>query len=94
VEKASKWGLTPNAFIDAMTVAVGARSVYEQRYKRYKKDGYTDEQAEALIEAEVDKINDDLPRFKRIAHVVVREREFDKTTTNKIRRFVEDNKRA
>ena len=46
VEKASKWGLTPNAFIDAMTVAVGARSVYEQRYKRYKKDGYTDEQAD------------------------------------------------
>ncbi len=56
--------------------------------------GYTAEQASALIEAEVDKINDDLPRFKRIAHVVVREREFDKTTTMKIRRFVEDNKRA
>ncbi len=56
--------------------------------------GYTDEQASALIEAEVDKINSDLPRFKRIAHVIVRNRDFDKTTTNKIRRFVEDNKRA
>ena len=55
---------------------------------------YTAEQAEALIEAEVDKINSDLPRFKRIAHVIVRDRDFDKTTTNKIRRFVEDNKRA
>ncbi|MBQ9272854.1 MAG: AMP-binding protein [Mogibacterium sp.] len=55
---------------------------------------YTPEQAEALIEAKVDKINDDMPRFKRIAHVIVREREFDKTTTLKIRRFVEDNKRA
>ena len=55
---------------------------------------YTAEQAEALIEAAVDKINNDLPRFKRIAHVIVREREFDKTTTMKIRRFVEDNKRA
>ncbi|MBE6020024.1 MAG: long-chain fatty acid--CoA ligase [Clostridiales bacterium] len=55
---------------------------------------YTPEQAEALIEAQVDKINDDLPRFKKIAHVIVREREFDKTTSMKIRRFVEDNKRA
>ena len=55
---------------------------------------YTPEQAEALIDAEVDKINSDLPRFKRIAHVIVRDRDFDKTTTNKIRRFVEDNKRA
>ena len=55
---------------------------------------YTPEQAEALIDGEVDKINSDLPRFKRIAHVIVRDRDFDKTTTNKIRRFVEDNKRA
>ena len=55
---------------------------------------YTPVQANALIEAEVDKINSDLPRFKRIAHVIVRNRDFDKTTTNKIRRFVEDNKRA
>lgn len=55
---------------------------------------YTPEQAEALIDGEVDRINSDLPRFKRIAHVIVRNRDFDKTTTNKIRRFVEDNKRA
>ena len=43
---------------------------------------------------EVDKINSDLPRFKRIAHVIVREREFEKTTTAKIKRFVDDNKLA
>lgn len=55
---------------------------------------YTSEQAEDLIETQVDKINSDLPRFKRIAHVIVREREFDKTTSMKIRRFVEDNKRS
>ena len=55
---------------------------------------YTKEQAEELLEAEVDKINSDLPRFKRIAHLIVRDREFEKTTTAKIKRFVEDNKRA
>jgi long-chain acyl-CoA synthetase len=56
--------------------------------------GYTDEQASALIEAEVDKINEKSPRFKKIAHIIIRKREFDKTTGLKIRRFVEDNKRA
>lgn len=55
---------------------------------------YTKEQAEALLEEQVDKINSDLPRFKKIAHVILREREFEKTTTAKIKRFVEDNKRA
>ena len=59
-----------------------------------ERGGFSRKQAEALIEAEVDKINSDLPRFKRIAHVIVRDRDFDKTTTNKIRRFVEDNKKA
>lgn len=53
---------------------------------------YTREQAEELLEEEVDKINADLPRFKRIAHIIVREREFEKTTTAKIKRFVADNK--
>ena len=43
---------------------------------------------------EIDKINSDMPRFKKIAHFIIREREFDKTTSLKIRRFVEDNKRA
>lgn len=47
-----------------------------------------------LIEAAVDKINSKNPRFKKIAHIIIREREFDKTTSMKIRRFVEDNKRS
>jgi len=57
-------------------------------------DAYSEEAETALIESEVERINRSQPRFKRIVHVVVRRREFDKTTTLKIRRFVEDNKRA
>ena len=57
-------------------------------------DAYSDEKVAELIEAEVDKINDKSPRFKKIAHIVIRKREFNKTTGLKIRRFVEDNKRA
>ena len=55
---------------------------------------HTDAEIEALIDAEVDKINSDLPRFKKIAHIIIRKREFDKTTALKIRRFVDDNRRA
>ncbi len=47
-----------------------------------------------FIEAEVDKINAKSPRFKKIAHIIIRKRPFDMTTSLKIRRFVEDNKRA
>ena len=55
---------------------------------------YTQEQLYELIDSEVDKINSRNPRFKKINHIIIRDREFDKTTALKIRRFVDDNKRA
>lgn len=69
------------------TVRLSAEDVEDKLGK-----DYTPEQAAELLEKEVDKINSDLPRFKRIAHVIVRDREFEKTTTSKIKRFVDDNK--
>lgn len=93
VEECMVWGgeLDPNSQFNGIHATVRLKA---EDLERALGAGYTPEQAEALLEAEVDKINNDLPRFKRIAHVIVREREFDKTTTLKIRRFVEDNKRA
>ena len=46
VETASRLGMTPNALVDAVTVAIGARSIYETKLKQYLKDGYNQEQAE------------------------------------------------
>lgn len=57
-------------------------------------ENYDDEQLEALIGREVDAINGELPLFKRVSHIVIRKREFDRTTAMKIRRFVEDNKQS
>lgn len=54
----------------------------------------TDEQVREYIERIVDTQNDTMPIFKRINHVIIRDREFNKTTGLKIRRFVEDNKWA
>ncbi len=55
-------------------------------------ENYTDEEVAALIWKEVDKLNTQLPFFKRIKKVDIRKEEFDKTTGKKIKRFVESNK--
>ena len=55
---------------------------------------YSDAELKRLIWEIVDKVNEELPLFKKIKHIIIRKREFDKTTAQKIRRFVDDNKKA
>ena len=50
------------------------------------------EKVEKLLWQEVDKINADLPFFKKIRRINIRKEEFEKTTGKKIKRFVEANK--
>lgn len=45
VEVAGRVGMSPNAFVDALTVAIGARSMYQTKLAKYKRQGYTPEQA-------------------------------------------------
>ena len=54
--------------------------------------GWTKEAAETLLWQEVDKINADLPFFKRIKKIKIRDAEFVKNTSKKIKRFVPENK--
>ena len=55
MEKAVYYGMTPNALVDAVTCAVGARAVYDTKYKQYIKAGLTEERAKekALSDAEI-----------------------------------------
>ena len=46
VKTASRLGMSPNAFVDAMTIAVGAKSIYETRRKRYLEDGLSETAAD------------------------------------------------
>lgn len=55
---------------------------------------YSKEQVTEFINREVDKVNEKLPLFKKITHVIIRDRDFNKTTTHKILRRDEDNKWA
>ena len=46
VEIASRIGMSPNAFVDALTVAIGARSMYQTKKKKYLRYGYDEETAD------------------------------------------------
>ena len=45
-EIASRIGMSPNAFVDALTVSIGAHSMYQTRLVKYKRQGYDAEVAE------------------------------------------------
>ena len=47
---------------------------------------------EKLIWSEIDKINEEQPYFKRIKKIILREEEFEKSTSKKIKRHVDANK--
>ena len=48
VERLSRWGMTPNAFIDATTVAIGSKAMYDTKRARYLRDGYSEEKADEM----------------------------------------------
>ncbi|MDY4555455.1 MAG: helicase-related protein [Prevotella sp.] len=53
--KVARAGMAPNAFVDALTVSIGAYAVYQTRKGQYLRDGYSEEQAErrAIQDAEI-----------------------------------------
>ena len=55
VQRAARWGMSPNAFVDALTVSIGAHSMYQTRLAQYLRDGYSEADAEkkAVQDAEV-----------------------------------------
>lgn len=67
-------------------------TIEEEEVKEALGEGYSPEDVEKLIWQEIDKINERLPLYKRIRKLIVRDREFEKTTGKKIKRFVEDNR--
>ncbi len=55
-------------------------------------EDYTDESVIALLWKEIDRVNMELPFFKKIKKIDFRKEEFEKTTAKKIKRYVESNK--
>lgn len=46
VEIASRIGMSPNAFVDALTVAIGSHAIYKTKKDKYLRYGYDEETAE------------------------------------------------
>jgi long-chain acyl-CoA synthetase len=57
-------------------------------------ENYTADQEEQLVSDIVDRVNESVPVFMKINHFIIRDRDFDKNSAMKIKRFSEDNKRA
>ena len=55
VQKLQRAGITPNAFIDALTVAMGSEAIYQSKLKGYLKDGFSRDEAHhrAVQDAEI-----------------------------------------
>lgn len=65
--------------------------VDEEVLKENLGEEFTDAEVLELLWQEVDKINEEMPFFKRIKRMSLRKEEFEKTTAKKIKRFVESN---
>ena len=48
--------------------------------------GKTIEEIQAIVDSDIEKINDEMPKYKRIKQTYLRTEEFEKTTTQKIKR--------
>ena len=55
MQLASRAGMSPNAFVDALTVSIGAHAMYKTRLGQYLRDGYEQSEAEhrAIQDAEI-----------------------------------------
>lgn len=92
VSESMVWAQEDEAGQDTVIVATIKPDMEEVESAIGKEAASDTAQVEKLLWAEVDKINEDLPFFKKIKKVTVRREEFEKTTGKKIKRFVESNK--
>lgn len=69
----------------AIQIVVDGEALIARAESRKKE--ITAEWIEEVINKEIDKVNKQLPSFKRVQNVYIRENEFEKTTTKKIKRY-------
>ena len=92
VEESFVWADSNDEGQDAVIVAT-IRPSMDEVVEAIGEDKAEDaEEIKKLLWNDVDKINEMLPSFKMIKRIQVRFDEFEKTTTKKIKRFIEGNK--
>ena len=74
---------------DTQDLAVCAKIVYQPAYMQEVLSLSRAEDIEARIRADIDRINEELPTYKRIYRLVVTDQPMIKTTTGKVKRYAE-----
>ncbi len=73
-------------------VTISVKVVYDLEYIKEKHGNITEEEIKDLIWKEIKNINKTMPKYKYIKKLIITDQEFEKTTTNKIKRAVETKK--
>ena len=92
VSESMVWAQEDESGQDTVIVATIKPDMEEVEAAIGKDAAGDDAQVEKLLWTEVDKINENLPFFKKIKKITVRREEFEKTTGKKIKSSVESNK--
>jgi len=90
IDESMVWGDDADGANDTSIIA--AVTIDEFEVTEAIGEGYTDEEVEALIWEQIDRINETLPLFKKIKKLTVRKEAFEKSTTKKIKRNAASNK--
>lgn len=62
---------------------------YDEEYVKEKYPNITDEELEKVVWEKIKEINKEMPTYKYIKHMILTKEDFVKTTTQKIKRYVE-----
>lgn len=74
---------------DERDLALCAKIVYSPEYMKANYDTEDAEKIESIIKKDIDIINETLPSYKQMLRIITTDKEMVKTTTGKVKRFVE-----
>jgi long-chain acyl-CoA synthetase len=69
-----------------------AKIVYDEDIMKEKYGAVTEEQIRETVEADIDRINSNMPKYKHVHRLVLQTEEMVKTTTGKVKRYEEKGK--
>ena len=74
---------------DERDLAISVKIVYNPEYMKSNFNTEDPDEIQAIVKKDIDAINETLPSYKQMLRVVTTDQEMVKTTTGKVKRFVE-----
>ena len=68
-----------------------AKIVYDKDLMKEKYGAETEEQIYTIVDADIDRINSNMPKYKHVHRLILQTEEMSKTTTGKVKRYEENN---